>query len=165
MTKCCVAGFHLFVYSISSIMLNKLPSEICLVSWDIALLRCSRTQAPHISFWVTGAKFNAAVWFQYVIRTCETQTFPRSPEIGVWKTKCIPHTAHTIMKMIPPESPQGNFAACFCFSTVHVFFFFTFLLSLFRCYYLFIFKSEKWRLEVDVDEVAHVMLPWQNKLC
>lgn len=38
MIKCCVAGFHLFVYSFSSIILNKLPLEICPVSWDMTVL-------------------------------------------------------------------------------------------------------------------------------
>lgn len=38
MIKSCVAGFHLFVYSFSSIILNKPPLEICLVSWDMTAL-------------------------------------------------------------------------------------------------------------------------------
>lgn len=109
--KCRVAGFHLFVYSIASIVLNKLPLEICLVSWDISVLRGSLAQAPHISFWVTGTRFNTVVWFQYVIHTCETQTFPLSLGIGVCKTNCVPHTTHMIMKMISPKSPLGNLAA------------------------------------------------------
>lgn len=40
--KCCVAGFRLFVYSFASIILNKLPLETRLVSWDMIVLRGSR---------------------------------------------------------------------------------------------------------------------------
>lgn len=41
--KCCVAGFRLFVYSFASIILNKLPLETRLVSWDMIVLRGSRS--------------------------------------------------------------------------------------------------------------------------
>lgn len=56
-------------------------------------------QDPHISLWVTGTRFNTAVWFQYVIHTYGLQIFPRSLELKLESGESIVFlTQHTLHK-------------------------------------------------------------------
>lgn len=98
--NCSVAEFHLFVYSISNIILNKLPLEICLVSWDGTTPRGSRHTGSTYQLLNNWDKIEHC----RMISICQLYMWVTNVSQESWtgepRTNCVPHVTQTIMNMI-----------------------------------------------------------------
>lgn len=106
--KTLVAGFHLFVYSFSSIILNKLPLEICLVSWDRTALWSSHHAGSAYQLMSNWDKIQHCCMISICHPHIWVANISPEPGAGVWRSNCVAPTTHT---HILTKNNLGQFSA------------------------------------------------------
>lgn len=159
MIKCCVAGFHLFVPSRSSVVLNKLPVEICGVSGDMSVLWGSRVPRSLniLALEELGRDSTPPCDFNMSSKHVGRKHFP-----GVWGVRvrknqlCSSHSSHDNQND-PVCLPTGKFPASRKLVTLRACLLIYFSIIFFYCK-LLLKNPSTWSW---FQSIAHLKFPWQ----